>query len=214
MPSLLYTAELALNEEDIQPFLDWYAYRHAPDLYPIGFQSCACYRATIGDMTFFDIYEIPAWEIFMKPAYGLMAERDVYAADILSKRLNKAHTLYEHEQLHPASPERALPLDADWISILRFNASAERDALETVIHQEAARLANAGAKLIRFARRTTDHPTYTTHRPHFMLLAEWPQKPPSEAELFKPVEQQLGGRISDLTPFLGYRVYPWPDRPI
>ena len=59
MTSLLYTAELDLEEGDIKPFLDWYAYRHAPDLVPLGFESSACYSTIGGDMNLFDIYEIP-----------------------------------------------------------------------------------------------------------------------------------------------------------
>ena len=66
MTSLLYTAELDLAEPDVKPFLDWYAYRHAPDLVPLGFGSSACYGATGGDMNLFDIYEIPNHDIFFQ----------------------------------------------------------------------------------------------------------------------------------------------------
>ena len=42
---LLYTAELDLADADIEPFLEWYAYRHAPDVYEVGLLTCSCYRA-------------------------------------------------------------------------------------------------------------------------------------------------------------------------
>src|SRR5690606_35047582 len=95
--ALIYTAELTLDPEDREAFLQWYAFRHAPDLYPIGFQGCSCYQAVVGDMTFLDIYEIPGLEIFDGRAYAAMAERDVYAAEILAKRRDKAHTIYRQQ---------------------------------------------------------------------------------------------------------------------
>jgi len=93
MTALLYTAELDLADADVRPFLDWYAYRHVPDLFPLGFVSCACYRTSGADMNLFDIYEIPSHEVFSAPGYRRMNERDPYAARILEKRRNKAHTI-------------------------------------------------------------------------------------------------------------------------
>ena len=52
---LLYAAELDLPEEDVEPFLQWYAYRHAPDVYQVGLQSCTCYRVLGGGMNLFDL---------------------------------------------------------------------------------------------------------------------------------------------------------------
>src|SRR3954462_196919 len=97
--SLLYTAQLDLAQPDLKPFLDWYAYRHAPDLVPLGFQSSACYATTGGDMNLFDIYEIPGNEIFANPDYRRMSVRDTYAPPILAKRRNKAHTIYRQHSL-------------------------------------------------------------------------------------------------------------------
>jgi len=52
----LYTSELDLPEEHIKPFFDWYAYRHAPDIYQIGFEICTSYRAIEGDKgVYFDV---------------------------------------------------------------------------------------------------------------------------------------------------------------
>ena len=56
---LLYTAELDLAEADIEPFRQWYANRHAPDVYQCGFLTCTCYQAEEGDMNLLDMYELP-----------------------------------------------------------------------------------------------------------------------------------------------------------
>ena len=105
LSSLLYTAELDLAEPDIKPFLDWYAYRHAPDLVPLGFESSACYGTTGGDMNLFDIYEIPNRDLFFGAGYRRMNERDKYAAPILEKRRNKAHTIYRQHHVEGLSPD-------------------------------------------------------------------------------------------------------------
>ena len=108
MTSLIYTAELDLAEPDMKPFLDWYAYRHAPDLVPLGFESSACYTTTGGDMNLFDIYEIPNHDLFSGAGYRRMNERDKYAAAILQKRRNKAHTIYRQHDLKASDTERRL----------------------------------------------------------------------------------------------------------
>jgi hypothetical protein len=66
---LLYTAELDLPDADIEPFKQWYASRHAPDVYHSGFLTCTCYRMRGGDMNLFDLYELQDWAIFEHPRY-------------------------------------------------------------------------------------------------------------------------------------------------
>ena len=46
----LYTSELDIPEEHIDAFVNWYAFRHAPDIYQIGFDVCTSYRGIAGDM--------------------------------------------------------------------------------------------------------------------------------------------------------------------
>ena len=45
----------------------WYAFRHAPDIYQIGFDVCTSYRSVAGDMTILDLYEIDSVDIFDTP---------------------------------------------------------------------------------------------------------------------------------------------------
>src|SRR5690606_35392384 len=92
---LLYTAELDLADGDIEPFLQWYAYRHAPDVYQVGIRTCTCYRVSGGDMNLFDLYELPDWALFETERYRGMADRDPYMAPLMQKRRNKAHTIYD-----------------------------------------------------------------------------------------------------------------------
>ena len=93
LSSLLYTAELDLAEPDIKPFLDWYAYRHAPDLVPLGFESSACYGTTGGDMNLFDIYEIPNRDLFYRRVPADERTRQLCCADLGKTSQQGAHDL-------------------------------------------------------------------------------------------------------------------------
>ncbi len=213
MASLLYTAELDLAEPDIRPFLDWYAYRHAPDLVPLGFQSSACYRTTGGDMNLFDIYEIPNHAIFAGAGYQRMNARDEYAAAILARRRNKAHTIYEQ---HPLSLKELAPqgrLDADWIAVLRFDSAVEAGTVAELLAGEDWH--GSGIDMIRLGTRTTDHPVYTTDRPRFILSLEGQCRPAGVQATIERLLQDIGAKapLSRKLNFEGQRIYPWPDRP-
>lgn len=212
MSSLLYTAELDLAEDDIAPFLSWYAFRHAPDLYPLGFQTCACYRTVGGDMNLFDIYQIPGVELFSEPGYRRMNARDHYAARILEKRRNKAHTIYAPISLgRDDGLER--PFDADWITVARFDAPREQEDIAASLSLNVAHWRAQGAMSIRFAARTTGHPVYTTHRPRYMLVIEWPHEPDPALEVEQRLRAGVGEGIKALDCFEGQRLFPWPDAP-
>jgi hypothetical protein len=214
MASLLYTAELDLAEPDIRPFLDWYAYRHAPDLVPLGFQSSACYRTAGGDMNLFDIYEIPNHDIFSGAGYARMNARDGYAADILAKRRNKAHTIYEQ---HPLSLKGLAPrdrLEADWITVARFDSAASADTIAAILAAHTDDWNGAGVAMVRLGSRTTDHPVYTTDRPRFILSLEWLARPVEGNALIGRLTQAIGakGPLSRQITFEGWRLYPWADK--
>ena len=213
MTSLLYTAELDLAQGDVRPFLDWYAYRHAPDLVPLGFESSACYGTTGGDMNLFDIYEIPSHDLFYGAGYRRMNERDGYATPILEKRRNKAHTIYAQHPLDIGALSTCDRLDADWITVTRFDSAADTDALAAVLSGHAEEWRDAGIAAVRFGSRTTDHPVYTTIRPRFMLLLEWQRRPAAGGALIERVTQAIDrkGSVSRQITFEGHRIYPWPD---
>ena len=213
LSSLLYTAELDLAEPDIKPFLDWYAYRHAPDLVPLGFESSACYGATGGDMNLFDIYEIPNRDLFFGAGYRRMNERDKYAAPILAKRRNKAHTIYRQHHVEGLSPAADVRLDANWITVNRFDSSIAADDIARILSAQAGAWRKENVTAVRFGSRTTDHPVYTTTRPHFMVLAEWGDRPVAGAPLIESLTRSLAAEcaVSRQITFEGHRIYPWPD---
>jgi hypothetical protein len=213
MTSLLYTAELDLADSDIKPFLDWYAYRHVPDLVPLGFESSACYGTTGGDMNLFDIYEIPSHDLFYGAGYRRMNERDKFAAAILQKRRNKAHTIYRQHPLAMGELNAGSRLDADWITVSRFDSAADADAIAGVLAGQAAEWRQGGVAAVRLGARTTDHPVYTTTRPHFMVLIEWRGRPSAGADVFERLTQKIAvrGAVSRQITFEGHRIYPWPD---
>jgi hypothetical protein len=210
--SLLYTAELDLEPADVEPFLQWYAFRHAPDVYQAGFQSCTCYRVLDGDMTFFDLYELPAWSLFETPRYTGMRGRDPYMDALMAKRRNKAHTVYDQIVI---APEPAGPcLDADWISVFRFAAPEDADdVIADLLARHQPLLAASGLKRIRFARRGQDHPRNPTFRPRCMVVAEWDTTPPEDCGIPDLLFDAAGDGIEDDSAFVGLRVYPWVDRP-
>jgi hypothetical protein len=213
MESLLYTAELDLAEPDIKPFIDWYAYRHAPDLVPLGFESSACYSSNGGDMNLFDVYEIPSHDLFYGTGYRRMNERDKYAAPILEKRRNKAHTIYRQHPVDGLGPHAGVHLDADWITVFRFDSALDADAIAEVLSGQTNEWRREGVAAVRLGSRTTDHPVYTTTRPHVMVLLEWQHRPIAGAALIERLTQELAakGKISRQITFEGHRIYPWPN---
>lgn len=213
MTSLLYTAELDLAEPDIKPFLDWYAYRHAPDLVPLGFESSACYGTTGGDMNLFDIYEIPNRDLFYGAGYRRMNERDKFAAPILQKRRNKAHTIYQQHHVDDLSPAAGVRIDGDWISVTRFDSSLDADAIARILGTQADAWRRANVAAVRLGSRTTDHPVYTTTRPQFIVMAEWQSRAAAGTALIEALTQALAaeGTVSRQITFVGHRIYPWPN---
>jgi hypothetical protein len=211
----LYTSELDLPEERLYDFVRWYAFRHAPDIYQIGFHTCTSYRGIAGDMKVLDLYEIDSVDIFDTPQYRTIGTSDPYFTDILSHRTDKAHGI--HTQVHIVPPPvdgRAL-LNADWLQVERFDcAGAEQQDLIDYLEREgeAERILLAGAKRVRLSHRTKAGPKHASNRPRWLLLAEWPQQP-SIDDIGRRLQTRFAGAISNPSCFVGYRLYPWPDRP-
>ncbi len=209
---LLYTAELDLAEADVEPFLQWYAYRHAPDVYQVGFQTCSCYRVLGGDMTLFDLYEIQSWDLFETPRYLGMRGRDPYMDALMTKRRNKAHTVYDQLVIAPDEPGACL--DADWISVFRFAVAEETDeTIAEILIRHQPLLAASGLRRLRYAVRGKDHPRNPTFRPRCMVVAEWSARPPDDCGIPDLLFDAAGDAIEDDSAFVGERVYPWVDRP-
>lgn len=212
---ILYTAEMDLPDADVAAFLSWYGFRHAADLYQAGFQVCTCYRAIEGDMNILDLYQAASAEVFTTPRYRAMMANDPYAGGLMVKRRNKAHTVYEQHLVTPGDANgEAPPLDADWISLIRFAASepVEAELAKLLAEDESAGPVGAGAKRVRLAHRTTDHPTNPTFRPRCMLVIEWAERPPAQVRPAHFLRDRFSDDICEVDSFVGYRVYPWPNR--
>ena len=210
----LYTSELDLAEEQIKPFFDWYAYRHAPDIYQIGFEICTSYRAIEGDMAIFDLYEINTVDVFDTAKYRAVSANDPYSSSLLANRKAKAHSIYSQLYVAP-EPEDTRPLlNCDWIRIDRFNASeTDSSALCDYLDSgESERILLAGAKRVRLARRTKAGSKHVSHRPSYMVMSEWADRP-AIADIGQRLATRFGNDISDQSVFVGYRMYPWADRP-
>jgi hypothetical protein len=213
MTSLLYTAELDLAEGDIKPFLDWYAYRHAPDLVPLGFESSACYGTTGGDMNLFDIYEIPNRDLFYGAGYRRMNERDTYAAPILASRRNKAHTIYAQHRLDIGGLSAGGRLDADWITVSRFDSAADTDALAAVLSGHAGAWSDAGNQDDTFWQ-PHHRPSGLHHEPaalHAAVRVATPARRRRRTDRPCHAGDRPQGRRLTPDHVRGHRIYPWPD---
>ena len=104
-------------------------------------------------------------------------------------------------------------LDADWITVSRFDSAVDADAIAAALSGQADEWRREGETAVRFGSRTTDHPVYTTTRPHFMVLLEWQSRPSAGATLIESLTQKLAakGTISRQITFEGHRIYPWPN---
>jgi hypothetical protein len=208
---IFYVAELTIADAAIPAFSAWYASRHAPDLFMLGFHTCTSYRAIAGGMDVVDLYEADDWSILDSDGYRRMKARDPYATSALAGRTDFTHTVYVHHPDHPARPEARL--DADFVTLARFAATAEAEArlAAWLAADGRARLAALGARRVRLLRRGRDHPTLPSRRARCALVAEWTTAPPPEAGGLGALPAELAASLEPDAHFCGVRLYPWPD---
>lgn len=208
---IFYVAELAIADAAIPAFSAWYASRHAPDLFLLGFHSCTSYRAIEGAMDVVDMYEADDWSILASDGYRAMKARDVYAKEALQGRTDFTHTVYVHHAKHPA--RREARLDADFVTLARFDATEEAEAAlaDWLGADGAAQLGALGAQRIRLLRRGRDHPTLPSRRARCALVAEWQGEPPPHARGLGALPPALAALLKPDVHFCGARLYPWPD---
>ncbi|WP_372617171.1 hypothetical protein [Falsiroseomonas sp.] len=210
---IFYVAELDIGDEGLPAFSAWYANRHAPDLFLLGFRSCTSYRAIEGGLGVVDMYEADAWDIVASEGYRRMKARDLHAAPALVGRTDFTHTIYVH---HPARPaEREARLDADFITLARFAAdeASENRLAEWLSGPGTGRLEAMGAQRVRLLQRGRDHPTLKSRRARCALVAEWGAEPPPEGRGLAMLPASLADALQPDQHFAGVRLYPWPDDP-
>jgi len=214
--SILYIAEVEFPKADLEPFIEWYAYRHVADLFKAGFNSCASYGAVVGGMNVFDIYDLDSPDVFDTPAYRDMGSKDPYDARIMRNATAEAATVYTQRIALPAAGGAAIPmLDCDWLSMIRFEAAAASDQqiFAWLSEVEGPRLKKLGAKGVRFAYRSSNHPRVHSDRPRCVALAEWDERPSDAATDTGALTKQFGAAVSKVDLYVGQRLYPWPNKP-
>ena len=212
---ILYIAEVdypAEHHASHGKWNDWYAHRHAPDLFKLGARSVASYRPVIGGLAALNVYEIPDAEVFKTPAYTAMTPKDPYslATRDLSAGKKRAQTLYLERAVMPAD---GATIDADWLSVLRFALPEGEDAaLIDWLKRDAMQVLDAhGGKHLRYGTRISQNVGAGSFRPRCVIFSEWKSQPPESAELLPLLERRFGAAVTDKERFVGWRAYPWPD---
>ena len=212
---ILYTAEVDYPAEHHAPhgkWNDWYAHRHAPDLFKLGARSVASYRPVTGGLAVLNLYEMPDSAVFKTPAYIGMTPKDPYAPETreLSAGKKRAQTLYLERSVLPA--DRAA-IDADWLSVLRFAAPEPEDEaiLDWLRGDAQKQLAPFGLKHLRYGTRLPETVGAGSFRPRCAIFTEWPAQPPDSADLLPALARRFGAKVGEAESFLGWRAYPWAD---
>lgn len=212
---ILYIAEVDYPAEHHAPngrWNNWYAHRHAPDLFKLGARSVASYRPVTGGLAALNVYQIPDSEVFKTSAYAAMTPKDPYAIETrdLSAGKKRAQTLYLERAVMPGD---GATIDADWISVLRFALPEGEDAaLIDWLKRDAMRMLDAhGGKHLRFGTRIAQNVGAGSFRPRCVIFSEWKAQPPESVELLPLLERRFGAAVTDHERFVGWRAYPWPD---
>jgi hypothetical protein len=212
---ILYLAEMDYGEKERGRhgvFTDWYANRHAPDLFKLGARSVAGYQPVIGGLAVMSVYQFPDSDVFLTPAYPKMRDGDLYGPEVRATRSGgrSAQTLYL-ERL--AMPGGDALIDADWISVLRFAIPEAMDAavIDWMRNEGQKHLAGYGVKCVRYGTRIAQDIGKGSFRPRCMIFAEWSKQPAAAADLMPALKKQFGDAVTEVEPFVGWRAYPWPD---
>ena len=110
---ILYTAENEQPSDSLDKFMEWYAWRHVPDVYRLGFLTCASYRAVEGGFNVLGIYELKSVSIFETPGYKNVQPKDNYQPPIVARVADVAvgsvsRALNGHPDLNAGLRERIL----------------------------------------------------------------------------------------------------------
>jgi hypothetical protein len=212
---ILYIAEVDYLAEHSAPhgkWNDWYAHRHAPDLFKLGARSVSSYRSAVGGLAVLNVYEIPDAAVFSTPAYKGMTPKDPYATETreLSAGKKRAQTLYLERAVLPADGQT---IDADWISVLRFDLPESADvALLDWLQGDARKILVAhGVKHLRYGTRIAENVGAGSFRPRCVIFAEWAVRPLETANLLPALARRFDAAVTGAENFIGWRAYPWPD---
>lgn len=209
MIPLLYTSEMDLPPEDFRVFAQWFAGKHAPDLWESGFLTCSCFRAvTPGDVTLIDFYQIPSWDVLNQPPYTTL-KGDAGKTYVSGVNRWGASAIYDQQRIDEYQPEKCTFRLLGWITMLRYDGDLA--AIEAALQGAEATFRAAGALRARYSRHGRPHPRRPTRvRPEGALLLESETESQAMA-LLAALEAALPASASNVSSFVGHCVVPWPE---
>lgn len=211
MVPCLYMSEMALPAVDVHGFKQWFAGRHAPDLYESGFLSCACYRGVLGDVTIYDLYQLPSWEVLNSAPYTDLVVDD---GKKYYSGTNKwgAQVIYDQARIDEFQPEKCSFRTLSWITVIRYDG--DLPAIEAALQQATPEYEKAGAVRARYARQGKLHPRATAKgRPDGICMIESGTEL-AAMRLNAALQAAMPGFAEEVSSFVGERVAPWPDEQI
>lgn len=211
LKNILYTVELDLPSDSFGEIINWNAFRHVPDMYKCRGTTVALYLPITSGAQMMNIYEFPHFDCFTSRDYEAIAG---YLGPLMEKRTNVATATYQQRPIDSVGqPPR---LDADWVSVTRFDTSD--GALEEVARRirEYEKKGSFGDRLkgLRLARRSVDRPGASSDRPNTMVLAEWLSRPVPNTSLADLLGVAFPGKISHASEYVAFRACPWPNDPL
>ncbi|MGO4676622.1 hypothetical protein AB4Z40_27350 [Bosea sp. 2YAB26] len=130
--------------------------------------------------------------------------------------LGRRSGVKRHAASHTLALKATTPrdlLDADWITVARFDSLTTPGDIGSILAREVDDWNEAGVATVRLGTRTTDHPIYTTDRPHFILALEWLAQPIDGDALIAGLMRAIDAStsVSRQIIFQGQRLFPWPN---
>lgn len=206
---ILYMVEVDVKKEDMDYFERWFSGRHAPDLYNAGFLRCTSYKTLDGSFSILDLYELPNWEVLSSPGYQRVGKNDPYRDDVLRRMGSHGASLYQQIHITPTPGASGATLDGPMISAIWFDAKgADEAAIARAFDTCNQALKAQGALRVRMGKRTRDHPSVISHRPLYVLVAEWPDDS-SLPDMRALVERAALGALENSETYTAERAYPW-----
>ncbi|MHA6689603.1 hypothetical protein [Devosia sp. A449] len=208
MTPLLYTSEMDLPPEDFRTFAQWFAGKHAPDLWEAGFLTCSCYRAvTPGDVTLIDFYQIPSWDVLNQPPYTEL-KGDAGKAYVSGVNRWGASAVYDQARIDEYVPEKCSFRLLGWLTMIRYDG--DLPAIEAALQAGDSVFRAAGAVRARYSRHGMPHPRRPVRsRPEGALILE-SENEQQAMSLLKALEAAMPASAQNVSSFVGQCVVPWP----
>lgn len=163
-------------EETAMPALrSWHARHHGPDLVAAGFLSSSHFEPIRGEMRYLSIWE-QTHDVLRTDKYKESRRNDAERLIKTESSLRYVEkSIFAQKLLGPGDP--AAPFGSDWLTLLRFDVPAARDAdiQAWLAADELPGLMRAGALRVRIAVRSGVHPLWPNDlSPRSLVIVESP----------------------------------------